>query len=268
MSSVIWGAADFMGGTMTRRRHAVAVLAGSQPFGLVTACIATAALGTWGFSSAVARVGIVAGLLGLGGLVAQYAALATGRMGIVSPISSIGVIIPLGIGLIRGEQPSGAQLLGVIVAIIGVTLASGPELSGGAPLKPVLLAGACAVLFGFGIYFMSLGGQINPGMTVVMMRMTQVGILLVIALVVRKAGGLRGSDTPMLAAIGVTDAGANIMYTSAAALGLMTVVSVLGSLYPVVTAVLAWQVHKERLLPIQYVGVAVTVVGVALITAG
>ena len=45
-------------------------------------------------------------------------------------------------------------------------------------------------------------------------------------------------------------------------------VSVLGSLYPVVTVVLAQQVHKESLTRIQVIGVAAALGGVALLAAG
>jgi drug/metabolite transporter (DMT)-like permease len=72
----------------------------------------------------------------------------------------------------------------------------------------------------------------------------------------------------LLAAIGFTDAGANVLFAFAASLGLLSVVAVLGSLYPIVTVLLAWWIHKERLMPIQYLGIAITFCGVALISAG
>lgn len=268
LSSVVWGAADFLGGTLSRRRHPVAVLACSQPFGLLTAVCAAAILGQWSFQRSVVVNGAIAGALGLGGLIAFYSALASGRMGIVSPISATGVMIPLAIGLLRGEQPSPLQLVGIVVAIVGVVLASGPELSGGADARPVVLAATAALLFGLGVYFMARGGVENPAMTVVMMRVVQVSILTMIALAARSRGGVQAADVPLLAIIGFTDASANVLYTSAAAIGLLSVVSVLGSLFPVVTVVLAWRFHGERLLPVQYLGTALTVAGVVGITAG
>ena len=268
LSSLVWGTADFLGGTLSRRRPAVAVLGGSQPFGLLAALASAVVLGQLQVDASALVNGAIAGVFGLAGLVAFYTALSTGRMGIVSPISSLGVVIPLGIGLLLGEAPHPVQMMGVLVAVVGVVLASGPELNGGAPVRPVVLAALAALFFGMGIYFMAAGGQVNPAMTVVTMRVTQVAILTGIALWRRSVGGLRPSDVPMLAITGILDALANVLYTSAAGLGMLSLVSVLGSLFPNMTVVLAWWFHRERLQPVQYAGIAATVVGVVAITVG
>ncbi len=268
VSSIIWGTADYLGGRLTRTRSSLAVTGGSQPFGLIAALISVALFGSWTYSSQVAISGIAAGALGLTGLLAFYTALATGRMGIVSPISSTGVIIPFGIGILSGDSPHPIQLVGVIVTIAGVILASGPEVSGGAPIRPVLLAVYASFSFGICVYFMSTGGAVNAGMTVVTMRITQVTIMLTVALILRSRGGLQRSDIPMLVAIGATDAIANVIYAVAAGMGMLSIVSVLGSLFPVVTVLLAWIFDKERLLAVQYVGIGIAICGVAAITAG
>lgn len=268
ISSFIWGSADFLGGRLSRQHSSYAVTGGSQPFGLIATLISVALFGTWQLNSTIAFNGAMAGALGLSGLIAFYTALATGRMGIVSPISSTGVIIPFAIGMLSGDQPTQLQLVGVVVAIAGVILASGPELSGGAPIRPVALAAYSAFAFGLCVYFMAKGAQMNPGMTVVAMRLTQVTIMFSVALVLRSRGGLTRADLPMLMIIGATDAVANIFYTMAAGTGMLSVVSVLGSLFPVVTVILAWIFDKERLMAVQYVGIAIAITGVVAITAG
>lgn len=268
ISSLIWGTADYLGGRLTRTRSSLAVTGGSQPFGLIATLISVALFGSWHYTKDVAINGALAGALGLTGLLAFYTALATGRMGIVSPISSTGVIIPFAIGMVSGDKPSSVQIVGVVIAIAGVILASGPELSGGAPVRPVALAAYAALSFGLCVYFMSKGGQINPGMTVVTMRFTQVAIMFTVALIARSKGGLQKSDIKMLVLIGATDAIANVFYTTAAGLGMLSIVSVLGSLFPVVTVILAWALDKERLMAVQYLGIAIALAGVAAITAG
>lgn len=72
----------------------------------------------------------------------------------------------------------------------------------------------------------------------------------------------------MLVTIGAFDVLANVAYGAASTLGLLAVVAVLGSLYPVVTVLLAWWVHHERLRPVQYAGVVTALLGVAAISAG
>lgn len=268
LSSLIWGLADFLGGTLSKRRKAIAVIGGSQSFGLLFVSTLALALGVWTWDTTVWINGVIAGAMGLLGLVGFYTALATGQMGIVAPISSLSAVVPVTIGLVQGERPGSLQVAGIAVALVGVILASGPELNGKVDPRPVFLAFFAAVTFGFCVYFMAKGGQINPTMTIAAMRFTQVALVLVIALALSSLGGLIKKDIPMLAAIGFTDAGANVLFAFAASLGLLSIVAVLGSLYPIVTVLLAWWIHKERLMPVQYVGIAVTFTGVALISIG
>lgn len=268
LSSVVWGTSDFFGGTLARKRPPIAVIGGSQPFGLALALVIALIFGHWQWQSEIIFYGAMSGAIGLVGLMSFYAALASGRMGIVSPIASMGVIIPLLIGLARGEQPTKLQMFGIVVAVIGMILASGPEIRGGAPAKPVILALIAALTFGIAIYFMALGGAINPTMTIIVMRCVQVSIVIVIAVFVRHIGGLIREDIPTLILIGTTDAAANLLFATAAAIGLLSITSVLGSLFPVVTVILAWWIHKERLAMIQYVGIIATMFGVLSITFG
>ena len=268
LSSLVWGLSDFLGGTLSKKRKAVAVIGGSQSFGLIFVSLLAIAFQTWTWNQSVWINGAIAGAMGLFGLVCFYTALATGQMGIVAPISSLSAVVPVTIGLVQGEQPSTMQLAGIVVALIGVILASGPELNGKVDPRPVLLALFAAVTFGFCVYFMAIGARINPTMTVTAMRAIQVSIVIALLLVIRNLGGLVKRDIPMLATIGASDAGANVLYTFAASLGLLSVVSVLGSLYPIVTVLLAWWIHKERLMRVQYIGIAITFSGVALLALG
>lgn len=268
LSSLVWGLADFLGGTLSKKRKAVAVIGGSQSFGLLFVSLLAIGLQAWTWNQSVWINGAIAGAMGLLGLVCFYTALATGQMGIVAPISSLSAVVPVTIGLVQGERPSTMQLAGIVVALIGVILASGPELNGKVDPRPVFLALFAAVTFGFCVYFMAKGARINPTMTVTAMRAVQVLLVLVLFLAIRNLGGLVKRDIPMLATIGASDAGANVLYTFAASLGLLSVVSVLGSLYPIVTVLLAWWIHKERLMRVQYIGIAITFSGVALLALG
>jgi drug/metabolite transporter (DMT)-like permease len=125
-----------------------------------------------------------------------------------------------------------------------------------------------AIGFGGVLVLVFEGASTSPLMTLVGMRATSVTVLLLTALAVRSTGGLRRRDVPLLAGIGLGDAGANWAIGVASNRGLDSVVAVLGSLYPVITVLLARGLHGERLRPVQNGGVALALAGVVLIAAG
>ena len=268
LSSLTWGTADFLGGILSKKRSSIAVIGGSQPFGLVAALAIALATSQFWFNREVVIYGVLAGLIGMVALMAYYQALATGSMGIVAPIGSLGVVVPLIYGYLQGDSPTGLQNFGIALSIIGVILASGPEFRGDAKSGPILLAFLSAAMFGFCILFMAKGGQINSAATVVMMRVAQVSTMVSVALILRSIGGLKKEDLPLLAVTGSFDAVANLFFAAAAGMGMLAIVSVLGSLFPVATGILAWWFLKERLALVQYIGIAVTMAGVIAITSG
>ena len=271
-SSLLWGTADFFGGNLTKKYKAVAVTAVSQSFGLLFGILVILFTSSWlapnlSWNGYVIP-GVLAGVMGFGGLTAFYAGLATGRMGVVSPISSLSVLLPLFFALvIKGDRLSTTVTIGVIAAVLGGFLASGPEVTQGLPLKPVLLAIGAAIGFGTALTFMAIGSQESSLMTMVTMRTTT--LLVSAGLFIQRGnlGGVKAKDIPLLAAIGIADFSANLLLGVATTKGLVSIAMVLGSLYPIATAVLAYLFLKERLHKVQYLGVVLAVAGVALISA-
>jgi drug/metabolite transporter (DMT)-like permease len=202
-----------------------------------------------------------------------YRALSIGTMGVVAPVAALGVAVPVVVGLARGEQPSAWQLLGIAVAVAGVVLASGPELSMRAGLQPLLLAVGAAVGFGVVLLLVARASEHASDavvMTLVTMRATSVSVLLVVLAVVGRRArlGVGRRDLPLLMLTGACDAAANGTYALASRSSLLSVAAVLASLYPVVTALLAYRLLAERLRPVQWVGVAASLVGVGLLAGG
>lgn len=274
LSSLLWGSADFLGGTVSRRHRAALVVGVSQAVGLVAVVVVAAAAGSFGDDTGYVPWAVLSGLAGVVGLVSFYAALAAGTMGVVSPIAALGVVVPVLVGVARGERPGTLQVVGIVVAIAGVVLASGPELSGRAGARPLVLAGVAAVGFGLALLSIAEGSKSSTLMTLVTMRATSV-TLLATALVVALARGLqRGElrlgrvDLLLVALVGVGDVSANLTFGLASTRGLVSVVAVLGSLYPVVTVLLARVLHGERLGAAQTIGVAGALGGVVLIAVG
>lgn len=269
LSSALWGTGDFMAGWLSRRRSVFAVAGATQMVGLVVMLILATATGSWsqGWGDYVLW-GVLSSVAGLGGLLMFYSALASGRMGVVSPIAALGVLVPLAVGLLSGETPTQVQYFGIVLAVVGVVLASGPEVSGASGARPVLLAMGAALGFGSFYVFLSYGAQTSTVMTLLAERTAATVLILIGVLVTRSVGDLQRGDLGLVLAIGAFDVAANVTFGIASETGLLSVVSVLGSLYPVVTAVLAWAVLKERLAPAQYAGVAVAMAGVVAINAG
>ena len=172
-----------------------------------------------------------------------------------------GVVVPVVLGVATGDSPSPWAWVGMLVAVVGVTLASGPELSGDVSPRPVVLAGCAALGFGLALFCLDRGARESTLLTLWGMRLTSVTILVVVALVFRSVGGVTPRETPALLAIGCGDLLANGLFAYASSRGQVSIASVLGSLYPVVTVVWARFLLDERLRRVQQVGVALAVTG-------
>lgn len=273
LSSLLWGSADFLGGTISRRRMAVLVVVTSQAAGLVGIALVALLAGAFDDPTDYLWWAVGAGLAGMLGLVCFYAALAMGTMGVVSPIAALGVVVPVLVGLARGERPATIQLVGITIAVLGVVLASGPELSGRAGVRPLVLAALSALGFGLALLFIAEGARTSTLMTLVTMRVTSVTVLAVaLAAAARRLARGRLSldrrDVALVTVTGMADVAANLTFGLASTRGLVSIVAVLGSLYPVVTVLLARVIHAERLGAAQTVGVAGALGGVALIATG
>ena len=268
-SALTWGVADFSGGMLSRRLPSAAVVGVSQ------ACSLVALLVLLPFMPAPTSSGwigwaIVAGLAGSGALVCFYRALAFGTVGVVSPISAVAVSIPVIAGFAAGEQPRTLQVAGIVAAITGAVLASGPELRGEQHVKQRAIWYALAAAVGFGITMLAIarGSASSPMFTMVGMRSASVAAFGVAAIVLRSVGGVRPGDLPKLALLGLGDVTANALLGFATTMGLLSITAVLSALYPVVTVGLAAVILHERMKPVQIAGVVLAFVGVGLIAGG
>ncbi|MGI8887544.1 MAG: DMT family transporter [Nocardioidaceae bacterium] len=183
-------------------------------------------------------------------------------------MTSLGVSAPVIVGFIAGETPSAVVLVGMGVAIVGIVFTSGPEFTGGASATPVLIAVLAGLCFGIFFVFADHGSEDSALLTLWAMRATAAAGFVAVAMIRRTTGGLQRRDYGWIAVIAAGDLGANLCFGIASTLGFISITSVLSSLFPVVTVLLARAVLKERLRPIQVSGVVVTMLGVALISAG
>jgi drug/metabolite transporter (DMT)-like permease len=271
LSSAMWGTADYFAGRLSKKHHPFAVLGFSQVIGLFVGILIVVVSGSWqgkvlGLDGFLIP-GALAGIFGYIGLACLYEGLSTGRMGVVSPISSLSTVIPLAYALITGDVLSTITLVGVVIALIGVFCASGPELSQGLPIKPLLLALGAAAGFGLALTFLAIGSQSSALLTMVSMRAATFFVTISLAIKFRTTGNFNKKDMPVLIFIGAADFLANLLLGIACTKGLVSVAMVFGSLYPIATAVLAFKFLNERLHKVQYIGIALAVTGVSIISA-
>jgi hypothetical protein len=271
LSSALWGTADFFAGRLSKMHHPFAVLGFSQVIGLLVGLLIVLVSGdlygqAFGLNGYVLS-GALAGLFGYIGLACLYEGLSTGRMGVVAPISSMSAVIPLIYAIVTGDKLSMIASMGIVIALIGVFCASGPELSNGLPIKPLLLALGAAAGFGMSLTFISIGSKESALLTMVSMRAATFFVTISLALKFRTTGKFSKNDLPILIFIGAADFLANLLLGVATTKGLVSVAMVFGSLYPIATALLAFKFLNERLHKVQYIGIALAVTGVSLISA-
>jgi len=271
VSGLLWGSADFEGGRLSKKYPAIAVLGITQVIGLLTGIIIVVFSQGWKAPSITTGSyflpGVCAGISGFLGLICLYTGLSTGRMGVVSPISALSAIIPLGYAIYKGDRLSTITAIGIALALIGAFCASGPEINNGLPVKPLILALGAMLGFGVALVFMAIGSKTSALMTMTTMRASSVIFILLIAVRSRSIGNFSKMETPKLIFIGSADFLANLLLGIACNKGLVSVAMVLGSLYPIFTVLMAYKFLHERLHKVQYVGVALAVAGVAIISA-
>lgn len=269
-SSVAWGISDFLGGLQTRRASALSVLLVTQPLGLVLALTVALAFGGDRLSGTEVVTAAAAGAMAVLALGAFYKAMALGSVSVVATIGALGVVVPVAAGIAGGETPAPLQAAGAAVAVAGALLVArepDPEWRS-ANARAVGLAALAALGFGTFFWFLDLASPPNPAWTIVAARAGGVALLVIAAARVRPQLPLDRKRLPALAVIGVCDVLANSLFALATNHGLLSLVSVAGSMYAVVTVLLARFVLGERLAGPQQTGFALAIAGVAMLAAG
>ncbi|MFZ0492077.1 MAG: DMT family transporter [Acidimicrobiia bacterium] len=271
LSAITYGSADFLGGIASKRHRAIAVVAVSQMVGFVLLLVLLPFLGPDRYRLADFAWGAAAGVVGGAGLIFFYRGLSTGRMAVVAPLSAVmTALVPLAFGLLIGERPSTLAGVGVVAAIPAIALITreradehGENRSTGA------LDGFIAGI-GFGAFFVLISRtDPNSGLwPLVGARTASIPFTLLLAAGFRQPiKPFRELDTTVAWA-GVLDIAANGLYLFAVRSGLISLASVVTSLYPASTIILARVVLKEQMTAARLLGIVLALVGIALIATG
>jgi drug/metabolite transporter (DMT)-like permease len=179
--------------------------------------------------------------------------------------------VPFTIALAAGERPSVLAAGGAVVALGGAVIASLEERRAASAdrARAVGLAAVAALALGLFVYFLGLGSREGDALsTLAGARVGSLALLIVLGVAVGAPLRLQRVSLPAVAAVGLADVAANALFAVASSRGLLSLVSVLGSLYPVITVVLAYLLLGERLTRAQRLGVGIALAGVAAIGAG
>ena len=266
-AGIAWGCSDFLAGLKTRRLAVLWVLLVSQGTGLALVLLAALTLGHGLPGGQAALIAAGAGVAELIGFAALYRALAVGTMSVVAPLSATAALLPVVVSVSTGNAPTAAQGAGIALALGGAALASLEPGSGGGR-KAVAGAGlALVAALGFGTFFVGMDLAADEGAlwAVALNRAAAVALLVAIVLALRP-GRLERSAFAPLVAVGALDIAANTMFAIALTLGMAAIVSVLGSLYPLATVVLARAILHEQLCGMQRTGVVAALAGIGLVS--
>lgn len=271
LASLLLGTSDFLGGTLARRVPLLTVLVLSQAIGTVVTLTRLAVPEAAGPIGPALLWGVIGGVGVAVGISSLYRALAIGTMGVVAPVAALSVLVPVAAGIATGDTIGPMLAVGMVVAVAGTMLASGPELrgtdTGKGGVVPILLALLAALGFGVSNLTVAWGSASNVTVTLLANACTALLIYVTVAVVKRHRPRASGWNLVGIAAIGVMGFLANLCFALASQLGMLSVVAVFASLFPAVTAILGWRFHDERLSRVQVAGVALVLAGVAVIAA-
>lgn len=289
LSALTFGVGDFFGGLSARRMAAALTTVTAQATGLAL-IVAVSLLVSGDPGTGDLALGAAAGLTGGVGLLMFYWAMAKGPMSVVAPVSAVmSALVPVVAGVADGERPSWLAAVGILLGLPAIVLISreptrvealvseraveesvhvhtSPRAAaiGGLPVLAAALSGV-----GFGLFFTLLShtGDHSGLWPIAAARLAAVALALVVAAVLRPArpepGGVR---LGMVA--GCLDGLGNSLYLLASRQGLLTLVGVVGAMYPAATVLLARFVLREQLARHQIIGLVVAASAVALIALG
>lgn len=268
-----YGLSDFFGGLATRRTTVLRVTAVSYPLGFVVLAALAGFDGgtlTWATVAIGALAGVFSGLA----ILTYYAALASGPMSVISPLTALLVAgLPLGVGVLIGERPGPVALAGAVLAVGAVVLVSRQSPAPAEDTGPHsrFTGNAAWYTFGagatFAVYILLLDrvGHDSGLWPLVIARASASVLVLAAAGFTRQWRPISGAPLRMAVLTGCLDVVANVAFLLALRAGLLSLVSVLTSLYPAATVLLANLVLGERTNRVQRWGLVLAVVAVSMI---
>ena len=271
LTAVTYGTADYLGGHATKKMTAMVVTFVGQLGGLAILAFATWVSGIpapsaadWGWSA-------LAGVAGSTGLLAFYTAMSSGHMTVVAPVTAVmNALIPIVVGFAIGERPGVAAIVGMAAAVVAVALISdvlGP-MHRRAPARVIVLGALGGAGFGMILVFLHQTSDGSGVWPVLIMRLVSTPFMMALIATTRPSFGAVRTHRALVFGSGILDSLANWFYVLAVREGLLSIVSVIVTLYPATTVALAVAIDKERIHRPQALGVALAGLALVMIALG
>jgi uncharacterized membrane protein len=270
-ASLCYGVSNFLGPQLVRRHTLVAVLVLSQVAALVACALYLAIDGGPALPMPYVWLALLAGAGNAGGLIGFYRAAELGPLSVVAPIGAAGAVIPVAWGLASGDSLKAAQALGLVLAMGGAVLvarrtSADHHTSARYPNPRTSVVWAAGSAVAFGVFLTALPKASAHGRAWALLDARLALVTLIAAWAGRELAAIRFvRGSTLLAIPGVLLVIGTIMYATAAAHGQLSLVSVLGSLFPIFTVGLGVALLGERLSRAQSIGVLAALAGIALI---
>ena len=272
LTAVVWGLANYLGPLLSRRHPLGAVLVAGQVVGVLGGLAFYALDGNGPPATRALLLGIGAGIFNALALATFYSAARVGPISVVAPVGATGGVVPVLVAIALGERPGPWQLVGIPLAVIGVALAAArtapPQ---DAPVEKragLLLSLTAALTYGTFLTLFAEASQDGPATAVLTSRVALLIATVAVLVLLRQPMTVAAKDLPLVAVPGLLLVVGTAAYGVASSTELVSVVSVLATLNPVITVGLAVLVLGERLNRRQQVGVATALIGVVLLAAG
>ncbi len=276
VSSVFIGSADFFGGRASRTANGIQVATFVAIVGLPLTLVVAAAYGAEAITRSDVMWSSLAGATVAAGLGCFYLGMGRGLISIVAPIAAVtGAVIPVAYGLVQGERPGTLAVVGLVIAFVAVAVVSlapseqHPETNVGVGPGVIALALTSGLFFGAFYIAFSRVSEDAGLWPITIQRSASIVVLVTLSLILVRQPlvGVRRLLRIVLL-IAVLEVAATVPLLLALQRGPVAIASVLASLYPVTTVLLAAFVLRERLSRLQLVGVGCALVSVALVSSG
>jgi drug/metabolite transporter (DMT)-like permease len=271
-SSACYGVSNFVGPQLARRHALVSVLFISQVAALAVCVVYLFVAGGSALSGREVALAALAGAGNAGGLIGFYKAAELGPLSIAAPIGALGAIVPAFWGIASGDHLTVFEALGLVLAIVGAALvarrADDAEEEARYPDPRASVIWAIASAVAFGVFLTAIPAASDGGRAWALLDSRLVLVALVAVWAGRRLAQVRiRRSNAELAIPGLLLVVGTLLYTFAADHGQLSIVSVLGALFPLFTVGLSVALVDDRLSREQTWGVIAAFAGIALIAS-